>query len=365
MTDNNLALVVQLLTDEAEKSKTIGNIKEVGKTEDEAFKNIADWNKTTIEQAKEMNRLAGLANEKRKQAVALEQQLVNQTRAKKKLQDEATKVTKTNGDQNKILADNAVAQKKESDAVHAKWAAESVAFQQEKKQAEDKKKRDAESLAQSKAMKQAEEERNRASQQAADERKSTEEAEQKRQRQMAAAVQEEMKAYHEDLRQVTILRRQAASLMNVGRGLTIGGTLVTGGMYALANKEVNRQKETGQVTAETQRWLDAQLRVEKATERISRTFITAILPTLEKVSALAERASKYLESHPEIAKTVFNAAAIVVEVSTGNVLAYVGNTEVKERGHYGDAVDVITSPRSTPASVTNRSSPFLFPTAST
>ena len=43
------------------------------------------------------------------------------------------------------------------------------------------------------------------------------------------------------------------------------------------------------------------------------------------------------------ANQVFNGAAIVVEVSTGNVLAYVGNTEVKERGHYGDAVDVITS----------------------
>jgi len=34
------------------------------------------------------------------------------------------------------------------------------------------------------------------------------------------------------------------------------------------------------------------------------------------------------------ANQVFNGAAIVVEVSTGNVLAYVGNTEVKERGHY-------------------------------
>ncbi len=56
------------------------------------------------------------------------------------------------------------------------------------------------------------------------------------------------------------------------------------------------------------------------------------------------------------ANQVFNAAAIVVEVSTGNVLAYVGNTEVQERGQYGDAVDVITSPRSTGSIL----KPFLF-----
>lgn len=56
------------------------------------------------------------------------------------------------------------------------------------------------------------------------------------------------------------------------------------------------------------------------------------------------------------ANQVFNGAAIVVEVNTGNVIAYVGNTEVQERGHYGDAVDVITSPRSTGSIL----KPFLF-----
>ena len=70
------------------------------------------------------------------------------------------------------------------------------------------------------------------------------------------------------------------------------------------------------------------------------------------------RVEQILHDHHQRLKAnqVFNGAAIVVEVSTGNVIAYVGNTEVQERGHYGDAVDVITSPRSTGSIL----KPFLF-----
>nr|HPH47126.1 penicillin-binding transpeptidase domain-containing protein [Chryseolinea sp.] len=70
------------------------------------------------------------------------------------------------------------------------------------------------------------------------------------------------------------------------------------------------------------------------------------------------RVEQIIQDHHQRLKAnqVFNAAAIVVEVSTGNVLAYVGNTEVKQRGHYGDAVDIINSPRSTGSIL----KPFLF-----
>jgi len=52
---------------------------------------------------------------------------------------------------------------------------------------------------------------------------------------------------------------------------------------------------------------------------------------------------------------IFNAAALVVEVRTGNVLAYVGNTDVKEKGH-SEAVDVIAASRSTGSIL----KPFLY-----
>lgn len=59
------------------------------------------------------------------------------------------------------------------------------------------------------------------------------------------------------------------------------------------------------------------------------------------------RVSEIVQEHHEHLKSnqVFNAAAIVVEVSTGNVLAYVGNVG-DGRGH-GEAVDVIQAARST------------------
>ena len=42
---------------------------------------------------------------------------------------------------------------------------------------------------------------------------------------------------------------------------------------------------------------------------------------------------------------VHNAAAIIIEVETGNILAYVGNTS--ESNKHGNKVDVIQAPRST------------------
>lgn len=53
---------------------------------------------------------------------------------------------------------------------------------------------------------------------------------------------------------------------------------------------------------------------------------------------------------------VYNAAALVLEVETGNTLAYVGNTTNTEHPEYGCHVDIITSPRSTGSIL----KPFLY-----
>jgi penicillin-binding protein 1C len=63
------------------------------------------------------------------------------------------------------------------------------------------------------------------------------------------------------------------------------------------------------------------------------------------------------EHHQRLASNqIFNAAAVVADVRSGNVLAYVGNTETKAPGNYGDAVDVVTAPRSTGSIL----KPFLY-----
>ncbi len=71
---------------------------------------------------------------------------------------------------------------------------------------------------------------------------------------------------------------------------------------------------------------------------------------------LQERTEQIIQDHHQrlAANQIHNAAAIVIEVSTGRVLAYVGNTSVNS--NHGDDVDIITARRSTGSIL----KPFLY-----
>jgi penicillin-binding protein 1C len=73
---------------------------------------------------------------------------------------------------------------------------------------------------------------------------------------------------------------------------------------------------------------------------------------------LQERVNQIVEAHHKLLKgnEIHNACAIVLDVNTGNVLAYVGNTENKGKPEYESDVDVINAPRSTGSIL----KPFLF-----
>lgn len=75
-------------------------------------------------------------------------------------------------------------------------------------------------------------------------------------------------------------------------------------------------------------------------------------------SSLQKRIAQILQQHHKrlAGNQIYNGAALVAEVSTGNVLAYVGNTEVEESGKHGEAVDIVMSPRSTGSIL----KPFLY-----
>lgn len=78
--------------------------------------------------------------------------------------------------------------------------------------------------------------------------------------------------------------------------------------------------------------------------------------TLDEV--LQARVTEIIEKHHKTLKgnEIHNAAAIVLDVRTGNALAYVGNTQNKNKPEYGSDVDVITAPRSTGSIL----KPFLY-----
>lgn len=73
---------------------------------------------------------------------------------------------------------------------------------------------------------------------------------------------------------------------------------------------------------------------------------------------LQERVNTIIENHHKILRgnEIHNACAIVLDVNTGNVLAYVGNTSNKGKPEYEGDVDVISAPRSTGSIL----KPFLF-----
>ena len=78
--------------------------------------------------------------------------------------------------------------------------------------------------------------------------------------------------------------------------------------------------------------------------------------TIEPV--IQERASQIINDHQKILSEnyIFNSACIIVEVGTGNVLAYVGNSTNESATPHGGSVDIIRSSRSTGSIL----KPFLY-----
>ena len=85
----------------------------------------------------------------------------------------------------------------------------------------------------------------------------------------------------------------------------------------------------------------------------SESFINS---TIDK--SLQERTEQIIQDHYRrlSANQIHNAAVIVLEVSTGKVLAYAGNTSGNNGKYHGDDVDIIKSRRSTGSIL----KPFLF-----
>ena len=95
--------------------------------------------------------------------------------------------------------------------------------------------------------------------------------------------------------------------------------------------------------------LTSRLWIEEPGKRVR----TTVDPVLQgEVTALVDSHQAVLEGN-----LIYNAAALIVEVSTGNVLAYAGNSTLPDTaGRHGRDVDMIPSPRSTGSIM----KPFLY-----
>ena len=292
---DNLALVLQLLLDEQAKNKTVKGLKEI-KTAADAVNGGENQNGYTARGetpwTEEEKAAAKLARDTRSAAIAQEIEL-------KKVEGERFKKSAEGIKQNAELQAKYTARE---EAVHQKLVDDmnarsggSAAFDMRSKE-----KADAEEILR---LAQAKKDMDKQS------------------LEIQKGIREE---YGNQMHEVRVLTRQASMLQQASMAMTIGGGAIVGGIYASANKEAQRQQSAKTMTAETERWFAAQQRIELSTERLGRVAITSILPYLEKASALAERASQYIEAHPELASAALTTGATLLTLGAITGLAAKG-----------------------------------------
>jgi hypothetical protein len=135
-------------------------------------------------------------------------------------------------------------------------------------------------------------------------------------------------------REASLLMRASQRLSMLGRTLTMGGMAVLGTGFALANREAQRQQEKSlrapgsagrtPMDAASKQWIENNRRIELSMQRIARVFEREMLPYFTKAAEFAERASKYIEAHPELVKAAMSIGALSILVGTVVALAGTG-----------------------------------------
>ena len=125
-------------------------------------------------------------------------------------------------------------------------------------------------------------------------------------------------------KQIAAVRQQAQQLKQVAEGLNsisqklvIIGTVTTGGIFAAANKYVKDAKTATEVT---EKWKRAQEELNRAGERFGSVAATVALPILEEAAELADKASRFVEKHPDLVKVALNAGLVTATIGAVGTL---------------------------------------------
>ncbi len=132
--------------------------------------------------------------------------------------------------------------------------------------------------------------------------------------QMAAHLDELEAKFHATRRSIEQMSRAGEKIRSLSAPLFATGAAIVGGLYAAANKEANRIKDAGGIIDETtERWLAANDRIQKSTQRIGHAAETDLLPVLEKAASVAEKIAAMVAKNPE---AVLRAGAIIGGIGT-------------------------------------------------
>ncbi len=96
----------------------------------------------------------------------------------------------------------------------------------------------------------------------------------------------------------------------------LGGAGIVGGVLAVAQNYVNNAKESTEITRE---WWKETNKLNQAQEKIGATVAREALPIMRQVADLAEKASAFVESHPELVKAAINTGLVVATLGAVGV----------------------------------------------
>jgi hypothetical protein len=118
-------------------------------------------------------------------------------------------------------------------------------------------------------------------------------------------VQQQAKATQDEMNRV---REKAERLGSVSMSMAGVGGAIVGSLALAASKYV---ASAGQAESSSRRWLAATKDLESAQIRVGRVAAEAILPALETAAEVAEKASKFVEDHPDLVANALKIGTVV------------------------------------------------------
>jgi hypothetical protein len=117
------------------------------------------------------------------------------------------------------------------------------------------------------------------------------------------------------------LLKYADAVGIVSRGLLVGGTAVTGGIFKLANDFIKNAPEATELTI---KWKEAQDSLAESASRAGKVSAEAALPILEEVAKLASKAATFMEENPGLVRAALNVGIVTAGLGALGILVSKG-----------------------------------------
>jgi hypothetical protein len=122
-------------------------------------------------------------------------------------------------------------------------------------------------------------------------------------------------------KQIAALKELSNTIGGISKTALLLGGGILGGAFALANKYV---QDAEQATDVTRQWESATQSLKESQTQIGAVIAREALPMLKQAAELADRASDFVESNPEVIRAALNTGKILVALGAIGIVASKG-----------------------------------------